>query len=132
MFNFSIVFIILALKRSYKLVTIFVALILYSASAWCLKQLNRLMNSKKKKKTLRDSSEWVEPKMIRFETYSVPKNQISPFQFMCPGFEPPHSPLEALYHSKLFSRLAIFPLLDIYWLFTYQAKSWGPTARSNW
>jgi len=28
---------------------------------------------------------------------------------MRPGFEPPHSPLKALHHSKLLSRLGIFP-----------------------
>jgi len=38
-----------ALERSRRLVTTFVALILYSASAWRLRQLNRLMNPKKKK-----------------------------------------------------------------------------------
>lgn len=42
-----------ALERSRRLVTTFVALILYSASAWRLRQLNRLMNPKKKKKKLR-------------------------------------------------------------------------------
>jgi hypothetical protein len=39
-----------ALERSRRLVTTFVALILYSTSAWRLRQLNRLMNPKKKKK----------------------------------------------------------------------------------
>ena len=33
-----------ALERSRRLVTTFVALILYSASAWRLRQINRLMN----------------------------------------------------------------------------------------
>jgi hypothetical protein len=39
-----------ALERSRRLVTTFVALILYSTSAWRLRQLNRLMNPKKQKK----------------------------------------------------------------------------------
>jgi hypothetical protein len=39
-----------ALERSRRLVTTFVALILYSASAWRLRQLNRLMNPPPKKR----------------------------------------------------------------------------------
>jgi hypothetical protein len=47
---FRCLFTMSALERSRRLVTTFVALILYSTSAWRLRQLNRLMNPKKQKK----------------------------------------------------------------------------------
>jgi hypothetical protein len=67
-----------ALERSRRLVTTFVALILYSASAWRLRQLNRLMNPPPKKKGIEYWSHSSYPARIqRYSRSGYPAQQVN-------------------------------------------------------